>query len=197
MIGKQECKSARIKLMSTSDKWRNILHCATIKFILRHKADSVTLFQIKDWIKIIKEFPWSVQIYLDCELWCLNFDNTGYIGRDSGRKKRVKVGVGGESWGYIRISQYQEKQFSPTLCSYSIAVLVIFWLMWNLLRICDVWKNRFSLRASSWRPRRSQHGEESMQWAAADGGRVWRWLNRWLSWSWYGNIIRSPLQEQA
>ena len=105
--GVQECKN-----QTNVDKWRNILHCATIKFILRHKADSVTLFQIKDWIKIIKEFPWSVQIYLDCELWCLNFDNTGYIGRDSGRKKRVKVGVGGESWGYIRISQYQIKKNS-------------------------------------------------------------------------------------
>ena len=58
-----ECKN-----QTNDDKWRNILHFATIKFIRRHKAASVTLFQIIDWIKIIKKFPWSVQLYLDCEL---------------------------------------------------------------------------------------------------------------------------------
>ena len=53
-----------------------------------------------------------------------NFDDTGYIGRDSGRKKRAEVGVGGRE---LRLHPYQyvEKQFIPTLCSYSISVLVI------------------------------------------------------------------------
>ena len=47
-----------------------------------------------------------------------NFDDTGYIGRDTGRKMRAEVGVGGRE---LRLHPYQfkEKQFSPTLCFYS------------------------------------------------------------------------------
>ena len=65
--------SARIKLMSTSEETFCIVLLSN-SYVLRHKAASVTIFQIKDWIKIIKEFPWSVLIFLDCEL-CVESEN--------------------------------------------------------------------------------------------------------------------------
>ena len=76
--------SAIIKLMSTSEETFCIVLLSN-SYVLRHKAASVTIFQIKDWIKIIKEFPWSVLIYLDCEL-CVETENAENFSGDKLKK---------------------------------------------------------------------------------------------------------------
>ena len=51
-----------------------------------------------------------------------NFDDTGYIGRDSGRKKRAEVGVGGRE---LRLHPYQfslKKNSSVQHCVFTVVL---------------------------------------------------------------------------
>ena len=77
-------------------------------------------------------------------------------------RSELRWGLGGESWGYIRISIKKNSSFQHCVLTgfqyiyvyfSSSNTLIDFQLIKNM--ICDVWKNGFSLRVSSCIPRSS------------------------------------------